>query len=245
MTPLLLAAVISTGFTPDRALQVLERDDGQVAACARDDPRQLREALALKQLSRSPSLVLVTLFDDACSCFAQNCPYWVYRVNENSATKIFESVAVGVKVVPHDGAVANIDEVAHESATIKNESLYVYHNGTFERTGAWILRGDERKPVSVPIRFAPGSSSKRLSGSIGIDWADEYTLDAHAGQTLEITAAQAQRMTLVRLAGAKLDVTLRAGRAVTLPVSGRYTITVVPLEGGNGDSTYAFTISIH
>ncbi len=199
MTSLLLAAVISSGFTTDRALQVLERDDGQVAACAREDPRELRDALTLKQLSLRPNLVLVTVFYDACACFAQNCPYWVYRVSESAATKTFESVAVGVRVVPHDGAVANIDEVAHESATIKDESLYVYHDGTFEKTGAWILRGDDRKPVSVRVRFAPGSSSKRLSGSIGLDWADEYTLDAHAGQTLEITAAQAQWTTLVRL----------------------------------------------
>ncbi|HLY02553.1 MAG TPA: hypothetical protein VKR56_08645 [Candidatus Cybelea sp.] len=245
MISLLFAAAVSTGLTAERAVQLLERDYGTVSACAKDRRPLLRDALERRQVSKNPNIVLLTVYD-SCVCFAQNCPFWVYRVGDRTATKILESVAVGVNVVPTGGAVPDIDFVAHESALRKNEWRYTYRNGTYVESEAWrIYRGD-RKPVSIRVRFAPGTASARLSGTVGVEWGDEYAFDAVAGQALEISAVRAQRATVIRLQGQRLDQALMAGRPVTLPMSGRYTISVLPIGyETDPDSAYAFTLSIH
>lgn len=167
MIALLFAAAVSTGLTADRALQLLEREYANIEACDPDHRRSLRDAIERTQVSQNPNIVLLTVFD-SCLCFAQNCPFWVYHVGTRSATKILESVAVGVKVVPSNGATPDIDFIAHESAMRKNEWRYSYRNGTYVESQAWRVYRDSRKPVSIPVRFAPGTASTRLSGTVGV-----------------------------------------------------------------------------
>jgi len=255
MTPLLLAAAIASSLAGDRALQLLERDHvnipEQITTCARRDPNALQDALQVRQISENPNLLLLTVFYDGCVCFAQNCPYWVFRVNRSAATKVLEGVGVDVKVIRGGNGVPDIDEVAHESAMLKNEVLYAYRNGSYQPSGAWRLRGrvsggEDRKPVSVPVRFAPGASSARLFGTIGFEWGDVYTFHAFAGQTVEISTVQTEQTTLVGLHRGSRNEVLMSGRPVRLPETGTYTITVDPaMENGNYDSTYAFTLFIH
>ena len=68
----------------------------------------MRGVLEYKQVSKNPNIVLVTVFYDPCVCFAQNCPFWVYRVSDPTATKVLEGVAIDVKVVPTGGAVPEV-----------------------------------------------------------------------------------------------------------------------------------------
>ncbi len=175
MIPVLLAAAVATGFTTDRALQLLERSDVNLSACVRDHPRSLQGVLAYKQVSNDPNIVLVTVFYDSCVCFAQNCPFWVYRVSDPTATKVLEGVAIGVKAVPTGGTVPDIDFIAHESAVRKNEWRYTYRNGTYVESEAWRLYRGGRKPVSISVRFAPGTASARLCGTVGVDPYSSYT----------------------------------------------------------------------
>lgn len=254
MTPLLFVAAISSALGGDRALQLLARDrvniPEQITACARQDPQALGEALQVRQISADPKLLLVTVFYDGCVCFAQNCPYWVFRIKGNAATKVLESVGIDVKVTPADGRVPDIDEVAHDSAMLKSEALYVYRNGTYVASAAWRLRGringgEDRKPVSVAVRFTPGGSSTRLSGTIGFEWGDVYTFHALAGQTLKISSMQAEQATLVGLQGGGHKEVLMTRRPVRLPATGTYTITVDPSMDAGYDSSYSFTLSIY
>jgi hypothetical protein len=150
MIPLLFAAAVSTGLTAERALQLLERDYGNITACSHDPGRSLRDVLERRQISKNPDVVLLTVYD-SCLCFAQNCPFWVYRVGARTATKILESVAVDVNVVPADGAVPDIDFIAHQSAMRKNEWRYTYRNGTYVESEAWNIYRGGRKPVGRPV----------------------------------------------------------------------------------------------
>lgn len=251
MIGILLAAAVIPNFGADRALRVLNRDDETVRACVQGHLSALSAAnVRLTLLSRDPELVLVELYDDTCVCGAHNCPYWVYRVRGGEDERLLASWAYGVKVVPTAGdGVPDLVDASHDSAAISFQTRYTYRSGAYVEAESWRLRGDtERKPLRVPVHFAPGASSARLQGKVGVQWGDVYTLDAAKGQTLEISGGEGRRSTVVRLKGGGIDRALTPGRPVTLPASGRYIVDVEPADDRDGDDSdvaYTFTLSIH
>lgn len=249
MIGILLAAVLIPGFSSDRALRVLERDDETVQSCKQGPGALRKDDIDLALLSRHPELVLVKAYNSTCICGAHNCPYWVYRVRGNEDERLLASWAYSVKIVPAaGGGVPDLVDASHDSAAISDQARYAYRNGTYVQAESWRLRGDsERKPFSIPVRFAPGASSARLEGKVGVQWGDVYTLDASKGQSLEISGVQG-RSTVIHLSGGGVDRTLTPGSRLTLPVTGTYKVDVEPAEdrtGDDGDVPYVFTLSIH
>jgi hypothetical protein len=248
MIAILLAAAVIPNFSADRALQALDRDDETVRVCVRGQGGTLSAAdVKLTLLSRGPELVLVEIYN-TCVCGAHNCPYWVYRVRGAEDERLLAAWAYGVRVVPTAGGVPDLVDTSHDSAAISFQTRYTYRGGTYVEAESWRLRGEnERKPFSVPVHFAQGASSARLQGKVGADWGDSYTLNAAKGQTLEISAGEGRRLTVVRLKGGGIDRTLTPGLPVTLPATGTYTVDVEPtsdLDGDDSDVAYAFTLSI-
>lgn len=246
MIGILLAAVIIPDFNADRALVVLARDDETVAACQSERPGSLRpENVKLTLLSRGPELVLVEMYDDACVCGAHNCPFWIYRVRGPEDERLATSWAYDVSVVPAAGGVPDVVGTSHDSAAVSDVVRFAYRNGTYVEAESWKLRGNDRKPISVPVHFAPGTSSTRLHGTIGLGWTDDYTVVAAKGQTLEVSAVAAKRPTLIRLMGNDVNQTLTPGRPFILPAAGTYTIDVdLGYTDDDRDAAYAFTLSI-
>lgn len=246
MIDILLAAVIIPDFTADRALAVLARDDETVAACKSERPNSLRpENVKLTLLSRGPELVLVEYYEDTCVCGAHNCPFWIYRVRGREDERLAGSWAYDVKVVPAAGGVPDVVGTSHDSAAVSDVVRFAYRSGTYVEAESWKLRGADRKPMSVPVRFAPGTSSARLHGTIGLGWTDDYTVDAAKGQSLEVSSFSGKRSTLIRLSGNGVDRTLTPGQPIVLPAAGAYTIDVDLGDASDDrDEAYAFTLSI-
>jgi len=246
MLHLMLAAAVSAPFTPERALAAVARDDHEVAACTQTDPHAMLEALSLKQISSDPQLYLVELFHQ-CVCGAQNCPYWVYRVNGSSAVKLLDGYAIDVKIVTpeHGDGPPEIDEIAHESAALQNETDYRYRDGAYVKAGLYEIFDSERKPATKPLAFAAGASSARLAGRVAFEWGDAYAFQASAGQVVQISDVRAERAIVVRVHGAHFDRTVTAATPLRLPANGNYTLTV---DVGNDDNPeitgYALTLSI-
>jgi hypothetical protein len=151
-----------------------------------------------------------------------------------------------VKVLPGTaGGVPDVEGTSHDSAAVSDVTRYAYRNGTFAAAESWKVRGDERKPISVPVRFAPGASSARLHGTVGVGWTDDYTIDATKGQALEVSALAAKRATVIRIIGKGVNETLAPGRRFILPESGTYTIDVDLADtADDSDAAYAFMLSI-
>ena len=242
MIALVLATTLWGDFSAGRAFAILKRDGADVT-CAQDDSRGSQ--LVLQALSNEPRLVLIKAY--GCACFAQNCPFWVYRLRGSAAVNVLSDVALTVTVIPRRGdLVPDIDSIAHQSATLQNESRYRYANGSYAVVETWIHYGGERKATApIPVHFAPGASSTRLRGTIADSWGDDYTLDAAKGQWIEISDVTAERTTIVRVSGANFSRVLSNGRAVQLPATGRYHVTVDLAEmGPEGYFAYGFILSI-
>jgi len=246
MIDILLAAVIIPDFNADRALAVLARDDETVAACKSQRPSSLRaENVKLTLLSRRPELVLVEYYGDTCVCGAHNCPFWIYRVRGAEDERLAGSWAYDVKVVPAAAGVPDVVGTSHDSAAVSDVVRLAYRNGTYVEAESWKLRGNDRKPMSVPVHFAPGTSSARLHGTIGLGWTDDYTFGASKGQSLQISRLTGNRSTIIRLAGNGVNRMLTPGRPIVLPAAGTYTIDVGLGDAtGDRDEAYAFTLSI-
>lgn len=246
MIGILLAAVVIPDFNAGRALAVLARDDETVAACKAERPSSLRaENVKLTLLSRGPELVLVEMYDDTCICGAHNCPFWIYRVRGPEDERLATSWAYSVKVVPAAGGVPDVVGTSHDSAAVSDVVRFAYRNGTYVEAESWKLRGDDRKPMSVPVHFAPGASSARLQGTIGLGWTDDYTVEAAKGQSFEVSAVAGKRATVFRLTGNGVDQKLTPGHPFILPASGTYTIDVDLADyGDDSDAGYSFTLSI-
>lgn len=246
MIGILLAAAIIPDFSAGQALRALIRDDDTVQSCVKEQPGKLNpDALKLTLLSREPEFVLVEMYDP-CVCGAHNCPFWIYRVRGPEDERLVTSLAYSVDVVHAAGGIPDVVGTSHDSAAVSDATRYTYRNGTYVEAESWKLRGDQRKPLSVPVHFAPGTSSARLHGTIGLGWTDDYTVDAVQGQALEVSAVTGQRATLIRLRGNDVERTLTPGQPFILPASGTYTIDVDLADyGDDRDAAYSFTLSIH
>jgi hypothetical protein len=183
-----------------------------------------------------------------CVCGAHNCPFWVYRVRGPEDERVMESWGYSLKVVPVAGDAPDLVVIGHDSAAISDAARYSYRNGKYDVSESWRLRGDERKPLSLPVHFAAGASSAQLKGKVGIQWGDIYTFEANKGQSLEISGMRGQPPAVIHLKGNGIDRILTPGHAVTLPSACKYSIDVEPPDNGTGDDrdvAYAFTLSIH
>lgn len=232
-------------FSQSQAIGALTRDDDDIARCMHDDPKSIRAGLEIQAISTKPKLALVQV-QSSCICGAQNCPFWVYRIERGKAEKLGDGYAIDVGAKPQSSGWPDIIAAAHDSALITDGTRFAYRNGGYEPVETWRLRGDtgERK-TTTEIKFARGSSSTHLSGLISTDWGDIYTFAARAGQCLVITSAVPPGgIDVVIASGEKPPITVVPNAAVVLPVSGMYQLTVDPASARVAHLRYAFTLSI-
>lgn len=236
-------------FTPARAMSALVRDDFTVQACMPQHDKGIREALTVQALASNPRLALVQV-QESCVCGAQNCPFWVYRVDGGAAKQILADYVISIQTVARRSGPPDIVTLAHDSALVSDGTRYAFANGSYVAVNSWRVRGDTgaTKPESVEIKFAPGTSSARLSGSVSTGWNDVYTFAASAGQRLTISAATPPK---------GLDIELYAEsngpqprrvapdrKAVVLPVTGKYRMSVDAIGTDMANVRYALTLTI-
>ena len=102
----------------------------------------------------------------------------------------------------------------------------------------------------MPVRFAPGVFATILSGSVALNFGQQYVIQARAGQTMtiELTKHTGRRPTIILSYGERNLVELDTDRWIgELPQTGAYQLIV--LGSGETDatlvSTYAIRLVIH
>ena len=246
-TVVLLGATTSgvAWFSPSQAIGALSRDDEDVARCIHDDPKSVRAGLGIQAISTNPKLALIQI-QSTCICGAQNCPFWVYRVDGNVAKKLIDGYAIDVDAKPKPSGWPDITALAHDSALVSDGTRFAFRDGGYVPVETWRVRGDTGEIKKTrEIKFAPGKSSTRLSGAIGTDWGDVYTFTAKAGQHLTLSSAVPLGGIDVAIAfGEKAPRPVGLNAAVVLAASGTYVLTVDPVGADVADRRYVFTLSI-
>ena len=181
----------------------------------------------------------------SCMCGNVNCPWLVVRAGR-PASVLLTTYAFDVGIEPSREPLPRLRDHAHDSALITDEDLYAYRGGRYESLAVYRVRGDTgaRKPDTVPVRFAAGSSAARLHGRVATGWYDGYTFAAARGQRLTIEALISSAPPSLSLydpqAGRSID--LQPGVAVTLARSGTFQLHV---DGASERETpYALTLAI-
>jgi hypothetical protein len=227
------------------ALVLMHALAGDGSGCSPAELRAIVQKADVRPLGTlGASRVVIASVSGSCICGNVNCPYVVLRLDGDRGTVLLDTYAYSVEPAGAASPLPNLREVAHDSALVSDVTTDAYRNGKYVAVDARRLRGDtgESKPDSVPIRFAPGTSSAVIHGRVATGWYDQYTFDAAAGQRLMVGGPAPLSYSL-SLEPAGQPIELQPGRAVTLPKSGRYRLLV---DGaGDAEQAYSAAITIH
>lgn len=189
------------------------------------------------------SRVILAAVSGSCICGTVNCPYVVLRLDGARTSVLLHTYGYAVGPFGKARPLPNLREVTHDSALVSDVTTDAYRNGKYVAIDTQRVRGDtgESKPDTVPVRFAPGTTSAVVHGSVSEGWYDQYTFAAAAEQ--RITVGGPTRLTYTLSVESSDEPTeLRPGRAVTLPKGGRYRLLV---DGaGDAEEAYRATITI-
>lgn len=217
---------------------------GDGAGCSPAELRAIVQQADVRPLGTlGAARVVIASVSGSCICGNVNCPYIVLRLDGDRGTVLLDTYAYSVEPAGAASPLPNLREVAHDSALVSDVTTDAYRNGTYVAVDVRRVRGDtgESKPDTVPIRFAPGTSSAVIRGRVAAGWYDQYTFDAAAGGRLTVSGTVPPGTSL-SLESAGQPVELQPGRAVTLPKSGRYRLLV---DGaGDAEQAYRATVTI-
>jgi hypothetical protein len=230
--------------------------DGQVTACAKDAGKPARayvaQAFELSSVRlRGGEQMTVAVGTDGCMSRGQS-----------SRIMIFERISGGYRRVLDDVTMSNAFDVSadgtvvlptHETIDTIFEAAYIWNGTSYvfsaPRSHVYDVPLGQRRPYEVPVRFAPGAFATTLSGTVALDFGEDYVFEARAGQrlTLELTEHSGRRPAIFLSYGNRNLDQLDARRwSGELPRTGTYKLTVF----GSGEvdstsvSTYAIRITI-
>jgi hypothetical protein len=227
------------------ALVLMHALAGDASGCSPAELRAIVQKAGVTPLGTiGAARVVLAAVSGSCICGNVNCPYVVLRLDGDRGTVLLDTYAYSVEPAGTARPLPNLREVAHDSALVSVSTTDAYRDGKYVVVDTQRVRGDtgESKPDTVPVRFAPGTSSAVVRGRISAGWYDQYTFAAAAGQRLTVTGPGAFTYSLsVESADRPIDVL--PGHAVTLPTSGRYRLLV---DGASdAEQAYRATITIH
>jgi hypothetical protein len=216
MLPHLLAALIASSVA-----------DGCSAA-------ETRTAAAKASIERLGSIdgesVYLAALEAPCLCGNVNCAYLVFRDDPRAPHILLQTYGWDVRPFGDAEPLPQLREHAHDNALITVETTDTFRDGKYVVTGSARLRGDTgaRKPDQVALRFAPGTSSAQLHGSVSLGWYDDYAFSANRGQRLTVDRVTSRaRMSLVLMTqDGRRRVELTPGGAITLADSGPFVLRV-------------------
>ena len=246
---LLLAATVASGsLDATRVALGKALGDDLIAGCT---PAERRSVLHDADIAPLGTLagrrVVLANPHGACICGNVNCPYVVLRLDPGGhAAVLLSTFAYAVAPVGKAQPLPNLRELAHDSALVSDETTDAFRDGKYVAVGSARVRGDngDRKANALPVRFAPGTSSAVLRGSVSLGWYDEYAVSALAGQRVTIGDVRAPAkltFSLSNRATAK-SIALEPGVPAALPASGTYLLHVD--AGSDETQAYRATITI-
>jgi len=250
-----IAAVPAAKVPPD-FIAAMMRDE-HVAACANEAVETadayVTHAFELRNVTlHSGERMTVAIARDGCMFLGQS-----------SRIMIFERTTVGYRRVLDGVTLPDFADVSedgtavlptHETMETIFEAAYVWNGKTYlfsgPRSHIYDVPLGERRPYEVPVRFARGAFATTLSGSVALNFGQQYVIEARAGQrmTIELTKHTGRYPVIFLSYGernlAELVTDRWSGR---LPQTGAYDLIV--LGSGESDatlvSTYAMRLTIH
>jgi hypothetical protein len=246
---LLLAAVVATGsLDTTRVALGKALGDDLISGCTPAERQSVLRTADITPLGTVDGRrVVLANPHGSCICGNVNCPYLVLRLDPGgNAAVLLNTFAYVVSPVGKAQPLPNLRELAHDSALVSDETIDAYRNGKYVVAGSARVRGDNgtRKANALPVRFAPGTSSAVLRGSVSLGWYDEYALSAGAGQRItigDVHAGTKLTFSLIDRATSK-SIDLAPGVPAALPASGTYLLHV---DAGSDDAqAYRATVTI-
>jgi len=253
MLMLALAMLIAAApLDRDRAalLHVLESTAGG-DGCSASERRVAAQTAGIARLGTiGGDAVLLASPHASCLCGTVNCPWFALRLGSGEPRVLLETSAFSVEAIDADRPLPRLRERAHDSALVVDETIDAYADGRYASVASTRVRADngERKPLSIPIRFAPGASAALLRGSVALGWGDTYTFSAQRGQRVAIAHVRSSvpiEITLFDRRGRANVVELTAGVPAVLTSDGTFALNVDNGSDAERPSVpYAFTLSI-
>ena len=254
-------------------VSAIARADG-IAECARESGESADAFVRRSFDTRSVKLYDGTRVSVAVS--KSNC------LAHNSVNRVlaFAQTSGAYRLVLDDyGFSYNVDALAdgtvtlssHETVDIIDEATYVWNGKKYvlspERSyrydvaigqGRAVGRSEQERPYVVRVRFAPGTSSAVLKGSIAAGFGDSYEFDARAGQhvTVQVLKGWSKNFSLDVSRGspgnsATTDLTPLLNTARTwsgvIPATGTWKLDVSGASAMDNSTTspYTLVLTIH
>lgn len=171
--------------------------DKTVAACAGDSGKTSRayvsSAFDLHDVTlRGGELMTVAVATDPCLALGQSTPIMIFERVPDGYRRVLDDVTIpGLAGVSPDGTVTL---PTHESVEVIVEATYLWSGTAYvlsaPRSHLYDVALSERKAYEIPIRFAPGTAETTLSGSVALNFGDEYVFDGRAGQKITLELAK-------------------------------------------------------
>ncbi|MBV8644050.1 MAG: hypothetical protein JO225_09060 [Candidatus Eremiobacteraeota bacterium] len=241
--PLLAASPLDTDHAA--VLYALQNDVG--GGCPPDVTRKAAQDASIRSLGHvGDDEVVLASVESPCICGAQNCPYYVIRLTAGNPRVLLSTFGISARTRA-ESPLPRIVVDAHDSALVVDETTYAYRDGKYVGVDSVRVRASDnaRKPQEVPVRFAAGASSARLSGSIANGWFDTYTFAAGKGQKVQVDGVSSKAHLTLTLFGGPDVITSRPltpGVPFTLPKSTTYRL-MVDCDADH-DTPYALTFAI-
>jgi hypothetical protein len=239
----LLAAAVAAGSLDPARIAVAHAlaDDFSPGCAAKELGTAVRDASIYPLGTVAGRKVVLASVQSNCICGNVNCPFYVLRLDAGDAPAVLlNTSAYGLTAVGHAAPLPDLREIAHDSALVSDETIDAFRDGKYVAIASARIRSDNgaRKANAVPIRFAPGTSSAPLSGSVSEGWYDEYALVAARGQRVTIAGPPGLIYELTNQTSR--SIALRPGVAATLPAGGTWLLEV----DGGGDAAQAYRATV-
>ena len=258
ISQVLLAALALVSITSPPATEVPKNlvaammADAQVAACAAEanKPAQayIPQAFSLRNVTlHSGERMTVAVATDECMFLGQSSRIMIFEHATVGYRRVLDGVTLADFVhVSGDGTVVL---PTHETMETIFEAAYVWDGKTYvfsaPRSHIYDVPLSQRRPYEVPVRFAPGAFSTTLSGSVALNFGQQYIIQARAGQTMmiELTKYTGHSPIISLSYGKRTLAELDADRWIgALPLTGAYQLIV--LGSGEPDATLVSTYAI-
>lgn len=254
MLSLVLAATV-TAASPDArhaSLLVMMQRDGVCGDAPAEICAKAAQTAQIRPLGSvdGAAVALVSFAFDNQICGTINCPYLVVAFRSGEARKMLWADGYDI-TVGTESPLPSLRVIAHDSADTSYISRYRWRNGQYDRVEYLRerLETGETRPASVPVTFAPGTSSALVRGSVTHYWSETFDLVAQSGQQLVISNIQSASPLQIMLDGPDglpVAANLAAATPYALSSSGTYELSVYldTTTGSDRDRPFAFTVTI-
>jgi hypothetical protein len=241
---LLLAGPADAQVDPAIQLGLAHALDGDGSGCSPAELRGIVQKADVKTLGMiGNSRVILAAVYGSCICGNVNCPFVALRLDGTRSSVLLNTYAYAVAPSGKQLPLPNLREAAHDSALVSIATTDAYRDGKYVAIDTQRVRGDngESKPDTIPVHFAPGTSSAVVHGRISAGWYDQYTFDAAAGQRITVTGPDALEYSL-SVESSDKPIALLPAHPATLPRSGRYRLMIE--SDDQAEQSYRATITI-